>query len=170
MGRSNKKLYELYTKWMNEELFEPIRHIRVDLTFSSVQLGDSAWADCRQVGPSHYKIRVHSSLKLMNAPDYVISYLCCHEAIHMLPGCWNHNDNFWTHEKELNGNNYYKANTWLKQHIHLLSRTYSYRQETWLRTQINDQMRCRDMAAICGCSISTIRRWMHKFGLSVDYR
>jgi len=166
----NRKLQRIYEKWIKEEAFEPIRSTKITLTFSSVQLGDSAWADCRQMGHNHYKIRVHSSLKLMDAPDYVLSYLVNHELIHTLPGCWNHNDNFWTHEKEMNGENYYEANTWLKQHTHLLSREYSYRQESWLRRQINDQMRIKDMAAICGCSESTIKRYLKKYKITIDYR
>jgi hypothetical protein len=167
--KSHFKLKELCTQIFKNEIFTDIRHYNVIISFSSVQLGDDAWADCTDLGNQSYRIRVNASLKYMDVPEYVLRYLIGHELIHMLPGCWAHNDKFRTMEFKLVGQNYYDATVWLKRHIHLLNREYQYRKRAWLVQQVKDQLRIKDMAAICGCSISTIKRWLRKYDLEITY-
>jgi hypothetical protein len=150
-------------------MFDEIRDHNILLVFSSVQLQAKAWADCEEVSIDSFKIRVNASLKLMDVPDYVLAYLVAHELVHILPGCWNHDQKFYEHERELTGENYYDANVWLKRHVALLEREYKYRQKAWLVRQVRDQLRIKDMAAICGCSVSTIKRWLRKFDLEIVY-
>jgi len=167
--RSHPKLRVICQRVIKHEIFDNIRDYNIIITFSSVQLGDDAWADCADLGNHSYRIRVNASLKYMDVPEYVLEYLIGHELIHMLPGCWAHNDKFHTMEFSLVGQNYYDATVWLKRHVHLLNREYQYRKEAWLKQQVKDQLRIKDMAAICGCSISTIRRWLRKYNLEITY-
>jgi len=169
--RSHPKLQTIYKKLLEHETFKPIQDYDFTCVFSSVQLGDSAWADCTSIGSTtnSYLIRMNASLQLMNVPNYVLVYLMAHELVHALPGCWAHNDKFFTTETMVTGDNYYIANVWLKRHVHILDRAYQYRKKAWLERQIKDQLRIKDMAAICGCSISTIKRWLRKFDLNIVY-
>jgi len=167
--KNHPKLQRLYKDIIEHEIFDVIRDYDITLVFSSVQLGGDSWADCGATGPEQYYIRVHASLKLINAPDYVFAYLIGHELIHAIPGCWNHNDKFYTLERKLTGDNFYEANVWLKQNLHIVKRDYNYREKGWLVRQIKDQMRIKDMAAICSCSVSTIKRWLRKYDLWITY-
>lgn len=167
--RSDPKLRALYKHVIEHEIFEDIRNYKITIVFSSVQLADRAWADCSCEGPEYYKIRVNASLKLMDVPYNVLEYLVGHELIHILPGCWQHNEKFNALELSLTGENFYTASVWLKRHVFLLEREYQYRKKAWLVRQVKEQLRIKDMAAICGCSITTIKRWLRKYDLEITY-
>jgi len=168
--RSHPKLKALYKQIIKHEMFDDVRDYDITLVFSSVQLGDDAWADCGMDGSeTAWKIRINASVKLLDAPPSVLHYLVAHELIHTLPGCWQHNEKFNTLEHELTGENFYEANVWLKRHVHILNRTYQYRKREWLVRQVADQLRIKDMAAICGCSETTIKRWLRKYDLEITY-
>lgn len=47
-----------------------------------------------------------------------------------------------------------------------MSEKLSYRDEAWLREKYEDEgMWMSDIADLCGCSISTVSRWMDRFGI-----
>jgi hypothetical protein len=151
-----------------EPRFEPIKNQSFEILWNnprSFEKAFQAWGLSWSDGTTN-KIRMNELLIELDAPEIVTISIVAHELIHFLPGCTPHNETFWDHEINIMGENYYEATIWLRQHSGQFDRCYKYRDRSWLQLMINrDQLRIKDIAEICGCSQSTIKRWLKKYDL-----
>lgn len=170
---SNPELYGYYEEWLKHDMFESVRDKIVSIEWSqpsSFPKTFECWAWAQAESTNCVTIRLNTLTRELQAPDYVILYLVAHEMIHMLPGCGAHNEVFWNHEISLLGEAYYEAAIWLRQHRHCFTSHYAYRRKAWLKEMVEqDQLRIKDMAEICGCHPSTIRRWLRKYELYIKH-
>ena len=173
MVASDRKLYAYYKDWLKHDIFKSVRNRIVSINWSqpsSFPKHFECWAWAQAVSANCTTIRINSLAKELDAPEHVVRYLVAHEMIHMLPGCLAHNKTFWNYEIGLLGEKYYEATVWLRQHRPWFHKNYAYRRKAWLKQMIEeDQLRVKDMAAICGCHPSTIRRWLRKHDLYISY-
>jgi len=154
---------------LKHERFEPLRHCI--LRFKWELIRDEYWGYCWLDGTDSFDIRINKLIQTLGASDLIIQYLVCHEMIHALPNCEAHNDTFWDHEITIMGEDYYTATIWLRRHKGQVERSYYYKKESWLRKMISiDQLRIKDMATICECSETTIKRWLRKYNLYIKKR
>ncbi len=56
----------------------------------------------------------------------------------------------------------------LHQGLKTVAGSGKYRDETWLRSQINDGLNVEQMAQSAGCSIECIKKWVYRYGLGLN--